>query len=96
MISRLILSSFYERIKPFYSTIFQVSCPANPFSSLDGIHPERLRYVLDAQNITVKVHDGVVTLEGQAHSWKEKDEAREYAWTAPGVSSVENNIVVKF
>jgi osmotically-inducible protein OsmY len=37
-----------------------------------------------------------VTLDGNAPSWKEKDEAREYAWTAPGVTSVENNIVVTY
>jgi osmotically-inducible protein OsmY len=52
--------------------------------------------IADAQKIPVKVHDGKVTLDGNAHSWKEKDEACEYAWTAPGVTSVENNFVVTY
>jgi len=50
--------------------------------------------MLDAQKISVTVHDGKVTLKGNAHSWKEKDDAREYAWAARGVSSVQNDIVV--
>jgi len=50
--------------------------------------------MLDAAKILVTVHDGKVTLKGNTHSWKEKDEAREYAWAARGVSSVENDIVV--
>ena len=52
--------------------------------------------ISDAQKIIVKVHDGKVTLDGKAHSWKEKAEAGEYTWTTPGVTSVENNIVVTF
>jgi len=50
----------------------------------------------DAKKITVTVHDGKVTLQGKAHSWQEKDEARYSAWGTPGVSSVENNIVVTY
>ena len=50
--------------------------------------------IADAQNISVTVHDGKVTLKGNTHSWKEKDEACEYAWAARGVSYVENDIVV--
>jgi osmotically-inducible protein OsmY len=50
--------------------------------------------ISDAHKITVKAQNGKVTLDGNVHSWIEKDEAGEYAWTTPGVSSVENNIVV--
>lgn len=52
--------------------------------------------ISDARKITVTVHDGKVTLQGKAHSWQEKDEARYSAWSTPGVSSVENNIVVTY
>ena len=50
--------------------------------------------ILDAQKISVTVNDGKVTLKGNTNTWKEKNDAREYAWAARGVSSVENDIVV--
>ena len=49
---------------------------------------------LDAQKIRVETHDGKVTLHGQLHSWAERDEADRTAWAAPGVSEVENLIMV--
>ena len=52
--------------------------------------------IVDAHQIIVKAQDGKVTLDGKVHSWKEKNEAGEYAWTTPGVTSVENNIVVTY
>ena len=51
---------------------------------------------LEAQNLTVTVHDGKATLQGKAHSWEEKEAARQSALAAPGISSVENNIVVTY
>ena len=50
--------------------------------------------VLDAKNIVVKSSGSVVTLTGTVHSWIEKQEAEYAAWAAPGVTDVENNIVV--
>ncbi len=52
--------------------------------------------ISDARKITVNVHDGKVTLQGNAHSWQEKDEASYSAWGTPGVSLVENKIVVTY
>ena len=49
---------------------------------------------LDAQQVRVELHDGKVTLHGQLHSWAERDEADRMAWAAPGVSEVENLIMV--
>jgi osmotically-inducible protein OsmY len=49
---------------------------------------------LNAQKIRVETHDGKVTLHGQLHSWSERDEADRTAWAAPGVSEVENLIMV--
>jgi len=51
---------------------------------------------LEAQNITVTVHDGTATLQGKAHSWEEKEAAGQSAWAAPGISSVVNNILVTY
>ena len=50
---------------------------------------------LDAQKVCVESHNGKVTLLGQLHSWAERDEAERTAWAAPGVSEVENLIIVK-
>jgi osmotically-inducible protein OsmY len=49
---------------------------------------------LDAQKVRVESDDGKVTLHGHLHSWAERHEAERVAWAAPGVSQVENLIVV--
>jgi osmotically-inducible protein OsmY len=50
--------------------------------------------VLDAKNIIVESDGSKVVLNGTVHSWIEKQEADSAAWSAPGVSNVENNLVV--
>jgi osmotically-inducible protein OsmY len=49
---------------------------------------------LDAQTISVESQDGKVTLRGAVDSWKEREQAEWAAWAAPGVSQVENQIIV--
>lgn len=49
---------------------------------------------LDAKGIQVKEDDGKVTLEGTVYSWLEKEQAEEAAWSAPGVTEVDNKLVV--
>lgn len=44
-----------------------------------------------ARRALVKAHDGQVELRGNIRSWAEKDDA---ASGAPGVTRVDNNIVV--
>jgi osmotically-inducible protein OsmY len=48
----------------------------------------------DAQRITVEVEGNKVILRGTVRSYAEKKAAEETAWAAPGVTDVENRIVV--
>ena len=48
----------------------------------------------DARRITVEIRGGWVILRGSVHSWVERAEAQWAAFAAPGVSEVENNIMI--
>ncbi len=50
--------------------------------------------VLEAQQIKVEANGTEVTLRGHVQSWAECREAEEAAWSAPGVASVENRLIV--
>lgn len=50
--------------------------------------------VNDAAQVTVAVAGSVVTLGGSLRTWAEREAAMNAAWSAPGVSSVVNNIRV--
>jgi osmotically-inducible protein OsmY len=49
---------------------------------------------MDDNEINVKVSGNKVTLTGMAHSLYQKDEAERIAWNAPGVCSIDNQLVV--
>jgi len=49
---------------------------------------------LDAGTVTVMTDGGKVTLNGRVRAWHERQIAERAAWAAPGVTRVEDNIVV--
>jgi osmotically-inducible protein OsmY len=51
---------------------------------------------LDAETLSVSTYDGTVTLDGTVSSWAEHDAAIDAAWAAPGVTDVEDRILVDY
>jgi osmotically-inducible protein OsmY len=51
--------------------------------------------LLDAKGIEVKVDSSTVTLKGHVHTWQEHADAAHAAWAAPGVSYVENRLMIQ-
>lgn len=49
---------------------------------------------VDANRITVEANGGEVILKGTVRSWIEREEAERVAWSAPGITHVEDRIVV--
>jgi osmotically-inducible protein OsmY len=49
---------------------------------------------IDAKNVRVEAHDGVVTLRGRVHSLVEREAAEQAAWAAAGVTKVDDQLLV--
>jgi osmotically-inducible protein OsmY len=50
---------------------------------------------LEARRIDVQVSDGVARLSGQVHTWAERDAAAAAAAAAPGITMVDNQLVIE-
>jgi len=50
---------------------------------------------LDASRITVQADGGKVILGGKVHAWYERDIAERTAWSAPGVTDVQDHILIE-
>ena len=48
----------------------------------------------DAERVTVESHEGKVILRGSVSSWAERQEVERAAWSAPGVTAVEDDLLV--
>jgi osmotically-inducible protein OsmY len=51
---------------------------------------------LDADSLSVDSTNGTITLDGTVSSWADHDEAVAAAWAAPGVTDVEDHILVAY
>jgi osmotically-inducible protein OsmY len=49
---------------------------------------------IDSQRISVEASDGAIVLTGMVRSLAERDDAERAAWAAPGVTSVEDRLVI--
>jgi len=49
---------------------------------------------IDARRVAVEARDGKVILKGSVRSWAEREEAQHAAWAAPGVTAIENDLIV--
>jgi osmotically-inducible protein OsmY len=54
----------------------------------------RRNAVLEANRVNVEVDGSKVILKGWVHSWMERRAIEKVAWAAPGVTSVEDDLVV--
>jgi len=54
----------------------------------------RRNAVLDAGEIRVSAVDGTITLNGRVRNWSERNTAERAAWSAPGVTAVEDRLLV--
>ena len=50
---------------------------------------------IDASRITVEVDGSTVILKGTVRSWAEREEAERSAWRAPGITQVDDCLVLR-
>lgn len=49
---------------------------------------------IDSSNIILEVHGSKLSLRGKVHSWAEKKDAENAAWSSPGVLVVDNQLEI--
>lgn len=49
---------------------------------------------IEADDISITTNGGKVTLSGKVHTWYERNLAEDTAWSAPGVTEVDDRLVV--
>ena len=51
---------------------------------------------IEVEDITVEATGNLVTLRGHVHSWREREDAEQAAFSAPGVNSVSNLLSIAY
>jgi osmotically-inducible protein OsmY len=78
------------------SNLITIKPRANPPEVKKKIEDALVRNAeIDANRITVDVQGSKAILKGTVRAWVEKEEAERVAWSAPGITSVENRITVE-
>jgi osmotically-inducible protein OsmY len=77
------------------SNLIVIRAAVSPTNVREKIEKAFLRNAeLEADRITVKAANGTITLEGAVKTWHERQIAEQAAWSAPGVTAVEDRIRV--
>jgi osmotically-inducible protein OsmY len=77
------------------SNLIILSAKVTPMDLKKRIEESFKRHAeLEARGIRVQAAGGRVTLDGAVHSVAERDEAERAVWAAPGVTTVEDHLVV--
>ena len=78
------------------SNLIKVEPQVTPADVGKSIHDALARQAdREARRVEITVDGSQVTLHGTVHSWAERAAVQGAAWSAPGVSSVVNNLVVE-
>jgi osmotically-inducible protein OsmY len=81
-------------VKGIYNNIKVESKTNDEIEKEDIINALERNWSINDEDIKVKVSGNRVTLSGNVDSYYQKDEAGRIAWNAPGVWSVDNELVI--
>lgn len=78
------------------TNLLKVEAAVEPSDIQDKIRKSFERNAeIDADQVNVKIEGHKVILTGTIQSWAEKQQAKNAAWSAPGVTEVEDNLQIK-